>query len=56
MQIDLHDAVQIIIYLGGLIGFYASLKVRIEVLATKLDYLEKRLIHPYEKPAGEHHQ
>lgn len=43
MQIEPSTALQILLNLGGLVAIYTGLKVRMEVIATKVDYIEKRL-------------
>ena len=43
MQIDAATVLQIAINVGGLVAIYTGLKVRIEVIATKVGYIERRL-------------
>lgn len=43
MQIDASTALQILFNLGGLVAIYTGLKVQIEVIATKVSYIERRL-------------
>lgn len=43
MQIDMSTALQILVNVGGLVAIYTGLKVRIEVIATKITYIERRL-------------
>lgn len=43
MQIDISTAIQILVNLAGLASIYTGLKVRIEVVATKVDNIERRL-------------
>jgi hypothetical protein len=43
MQIDTSIALQILVNLGGLAAIYTGLKVQIAVIATKVNYIERRL-------------
>lgn len=43
MTIDSSIALQILFNLGGLVAIYTGLKVQIEVIATKVSYIERRL-------------
>lgn len=43
MQIDMSTALQILVNVAGLMAIYTGLKVKIEVIATKVGYIERRL-------------
>lgn len=43
MHIDESIILPILFNLAGLVGIYTGLKVQIEVIATKITYIERRL-------------
>lgn len=43
MEINPSIAFQLLVNLGGLAAIYTGLKVQIEVIATKVSYIERRL-------------
>lgn len=52
MQIDASIALQILVNIGGLAAIYTGLKVRIEVIATKVGYIERQLKIAASAPGG----
>lgn len=43
MHLDASTVLQVLFNLGGLVAIYTGLKVQIEVIATKVTYIERRL-------------
>lgn len=52
MQIEASTALQILVNLGGLVAIYTGLKVQIEVIATKVSYIERQLKMYTSTPGG----